>query len=284
MPTVLVTAARGNVGRPLVRLLAARGVPVRAASRTPDALPDVAGASHVAFDLDAPDTWRAALAGSDALFVVPKNVDPDPETTLGPLLEAAADAGVGHVVLLSARGVDQAPDLGLHTVEAAVRAGPWRATVLRPTWFLQNLTTGFLRPQLDAGDVLALPIGDAPAAWVDTRDVAAVAAAVLTGTAPADEAFDLTGPEAWSLAQVADAIGRATARPVRAADVEPAAFAADLRAAGWSAGQAALMTTLLGAWRAGYAAAPTHGVARALGRPPRSPLAFVEDHVDAWRR
>jgi uncharacterized protein YbjT (DUF2867 family) len=62
---------------------------------------------------------------------------------------------------------------------------------------------------------LALPVGDLRQAFVDADDIAAVAAAALTGDGHAGQRYELTGPRALSFADALEIIARASGRPVR---------------------------------------------------------------------
>lgn len=107
---VVVTGATGNVGLPVVRLLTASGVAVRAAVRTPghrgapDPLPEQT--ERVVFDWLDPGTWAPAFAGARAVLVVRPPQLSRPRTQMVPALQAAREAGVEHMVLLSLQGAE----------------------------------------------------------------------------------------------------------------------------------------------------------------------------------
>ncbi len=95
---------------------------------------------------------------------------------MGPLVRAAADAGVRRVVVLSVMGVN--PALPHWRLERMVREHGLAMTELRPAYFAQNLLTA-LRADVREHARLRLACGSGRVSVVDTRDVAAVAAAVL---------------------------------------------------------------------------------------------------------
>ncbi|WP_197523444.1 NAD(P)H-binding protein [Actinokineospora pegani] len=252
---ILTTGATGTVGSRVAAALA--GHPTRAVSRT----------TTPRFDWTDRSTWGAVLDGVDAVFIVPL----DGEALTGPFLRHCADQGVHRVVLLSGRGVDvpgYAPtDSGsglTHTSgEKAVRASDREWTVLRPTWFAQNFTEGLFADALRAGD-LRLPAGDGAAPFVDADDIAEVAAAVLTGDGHAGRTYELTGPRALTLAEVAGHFPGARYTPVPAAE-----YVADLVAQGWPRLDAEDMAATVTAIERGLDTPVSDGVRQVLGRAPR---------------
>ena len=129
------------------------------------------------------------------MFLTVPGQDPRNPERVSTLLEGYA----GRAVLLSARAVEFHPDGALARVEAAA-AGH---TILRPTWFVQNFTEGFLQP--DDGIVTA-PTGDGREPFVDLEDVADVAVAALTRPGQAG-IVELSGPEAITFAEAAERVG-----------------------------------------------------------------------------
>ena len=177
MSTYLVIGGTGKTGRRVVDRLA--GHDVRVASRA------------TGFDWADP---RADLNGVDGVFLTVPGQDPrNPER-----VERLLDGYQGRTVLLSARAVEFHPDGALAQIEAVVPG-----TILRPTWFVQNFTEGFLRPNA-RGEITA-PTGDGRQPFVDLDDVADVAVAALTGAVTGT--FELSGPEAITFAEAASRVG-----------------------------------------------------------------------------
>src|SRR5689334_5732444 len=195
--TILVLGGTGKTGRRVADRLRAAGADVRTAAR--------AGAD-VRFDWDDPSTHDAALAGAGALWLVPPTLRTDHAPLVSALLDRAEAAGVGHVTLLSAGGVEHAPpEVALRAIEldliARERLG---RTIVRPRWFMQNFSEGYFAPAIATEGVVSAPTGDGAEAFVDVEDIAAVAAATLLDPAAHDGAeYTLTGPEALTFAAVA---------------------------------------------------------------------------------
>jgi uncharacterized protein YbjT (DUF2867 family) len=267
-PLVLVASATGKTGRRVAERLRARGVAVRSASRT----------STPAFDWDDDATWDAALRGCTAAYIayVPDLAVPGAAETVAAFAGRAVAHGVGRLVLLSGRGEAEA-----QRAEGLVRAAGAPCTVVRCAWFAQNFSESFFLEPVLEGE-LALPV--APGIrepFVDLDDVADVAVAALTEGGHAGETYVVTGPEALTFDEAVAAVAAAAGRPVSFVPVPLEAFTAGLVAEGAPPEVVAFMGYLFTEVLDGRNAAPTDGVLRALGRPPRSFAAFARDATAA---
>lgn len=213
MTRVLITGVRGKTGAPLARLLMARpGVDALGGSSDPTTV-TLEGVQPTAFSWDDVSTWAAATSGVDAVYVVRPDRADAPEL-IDALLTGLADKT--RVVLLSERNPDS---LGPHSwaarTEQVVRSSgrPW--TILRPSWFMQVLTDErfFLGPVVDDGELL-FSSGGASIAWIDARDIAAVAERALLDDGHEGQVYELSGPEALTLPEVADQLSPAAGHRV----------------------------------------------------------------------
>jgi len=186
MSTVLVIGATGKQGGAVGRRLLERGHTVLAYVRNPESEAarslTGAGAELVPGDLADPNGLGSAAAGTDAIssLTVPSTADNDAEMSQGRLLiDAAADAGT-HLVYSSVRGADRLTDSDVahagakQLIEAQLRDRCPTATVLGPTYFMENLAnvdfTGLRR------GVYATPLSaDKPLDMVTVLDIAAMA-------------------------------------------------------------------------------------------------------------
>jgi uncharacterized protein YbjT (DUF2867 family) len=209
--TILVTGARGHVSRSLIRRLLADGRRVRAAGRAPEQAGLPAGVEVVRADLADAETLRPALAGVRVVFlyVVPGGWEG--------VLARAREAGVEHVVLLSARGADAASGDAITRVhgeaERAVARSGIAWTFLRPGGFATNRLwwAGTIRGE----GVVRDPFPDSRSALIHEDDIAAVAARALTEAGHIGVVHTLTGPESLTVRRQAELIGEAIGRPVR---------------------------------------------------------------------
>ncbi|MCP2165051.1 NAD(P)H-binding protein [Goodfellowiella coeruleoviolacea] len=208
--TFLVTGARGQVGRHVLRGLVDAGLPVRAASRDATTLDLPAGVESVSVDLTAAETLDAALRGVTGVFLYTQRSGVEDFVT------AARAAGVAHVVQLSS-GFSAAPDADtnpiarLHLrVERALADSGLGHTVLRPGALAHN--TLAWAESIRTRSAVALTHPDAHEAVIHPADIADVAVRVLATGAHQGETLTLTGPESLTardqVAILADVLGR----------------------------------------------------------------------------
>lgn len=280
---ILIIGASGNVGRRLVELLVQAGVKVRAGTRQPGSYTGPHSVESVEFDFDRPGTFDAALKGIDRAFVIAKSGDAQPQATLNPFFERAKAAGVQHVVLLTARGVEMSEDVGLRKAERYLMATGLAYTILRPTWFMQNFSTGFIQPMIAQSGSIFLPAGDGKTSFIDANDIAAVAATVLTQPGHAGQEYNLTGGQSLSYAEAAAIISHVAGRPIHYVPISGDAMRQSLIGSGWPAESADFMVGLFYPVQQGWAESVSPDVARILGREPMTFEQFAQANAAAWQ-
>jgi uncharacterized protein YbjT (DUF2867 family) len=277
--TVLVLGAHGTVGSALVPDLQARGITVRTLIR--DAAKSVGGAENVVGDLADDDAVTTALDGVDAAFLNRPSAE-NAAALQTRFADLAQQAGVKRLVVLSQYAAS--PDspvrfLRWHAdVEQHVRRIGLAATILRPNLYLQSLLG--LRDTIAQG-WFGAPIAEAAVSAIDTRDVAAAAAAALADPATAGRTYTLTGPRAITHAQIAEALSAAIGRPIAFKDVPPEQFAAALDGVlpPW---QIAGLIEDYAHYARGEAGEVHTGVQDLTGRPARDVTQFATDHAAAF--
>lgn len=276
MSQFLVVGASGTVGSELTRLLSAGGHAVRrATSRAPTA------ADQVQLDLLSGAGRDAALRGVDAAFLLAPPGHTRQDLLLNPLIDAARAQGVRKLVLMTAMGVDADDSAPLRQVERHLQASGLAHAIIRPNWFMQNFNSFWLHGIQTQGQIL-LPTGDAKGSFIDARDIAATAAALLVNERFDGQAFDLTGPEALDHHQVAARLSEASGKRIGYTDIPPEALRGGLLAAGLPADYADFLLTILGFFKAGYAERITDAVQTITGRAPRTLAQYAADYRAAW--
>jgi uncharacterized protein YbjT (DUF2867 family) len=278
---ILVTGANGNLGGAVVRALHGGTAWVVAAGTHPENMQQPQGIEVRHIDYLQPDTVAAALKGVDGLFLVAPPLDPEAAAKLNPVVDQAKAAGVRHIVLNSALGVDQSDEAPLRVVEKHLMVSGVAYTLLRPNFFMENFTTGFLASMIAQGGIF-LAAGDAGTSFISVDDIAAVAAAAF------DEALfgaelNLTGPTALDHQQVAKIISEVSGRQIHYQALTEEAMLQGARDQGLPEGAVQYMGMLYSAVRSGWLAVITEDVQRVIGRPPVSFGDFAQAHADAWK-
>jgi uncharacterized protein YbjT (DUF2867 family) len=274
---ILVLGATGNVGRPLVDALVAKGEAVKAASRSGA---PVGGAEGVRFDYADPSTIPAALDGVDRVFVMLAAGYTDPVGLLSPIVEAARAKGA-KVVLMTAFGVDADDAIPYRQVELKLIKSGAPYVIVRPNWFMDNFHT-FWKAGVAAGH-FGLPAGDGATSFVDLRDIVASIAAALTTGRFNGRAFALTGPEALTYTQAAAVLSDAIGRPVAYEATSDAAFVAMLTGFGVPEAYATFLASIFHPVREGWNAAVTDAVESLTGHKPIPLSTYARDHATEWK-
>jgi len=225
---LLVTGAGGLNGLAVVREFARHQEPVRALVRDRakatvfDAYPDV---DLVEGDMLRPRTLGPALEGVDRVLMI-SSASPQMAETQCTFIDACREAGVAHVIKFSGAesgiGFDPAKFrfTRMHEeVEHYLERSGLAWTHLRPSQFMQV----YLRevPTMVAQSAMFLPAADITLSPVDVDDIAKIAFALLRGGGHEGKRYDITGPEALTMTEIADRISRAIGRTIRYVAVSP---------------------------------------------------------------
>ncbi|MEU4929040.1 NmrA family transcriptional regulator [Streptomyces yokosukanensis] len=253
--TLVVTGASGRTGSRVAAAARAAGLTVRAASRARG------------FDWQDPSTWEPVLRGADAAYLVyPTDVGaPDAPEAVGGLARVAVGLGVRRLVLLSARGEEQA----LPTEEALAGSGAeW--TAVRAAWFAQNFSEGPLLDELRTGGELVFPGGAVREPFVDVRDIADVVLAALTGgDRYVRRALEVSGPRLLTFGEAVAEVAAATGRELAYRAVSPREYGERLAGFGVSPEEVEFLVELFTSLLDGRNAHVSDGVRQVLGRAPR---------------
>ncbi|RIJ62513.1 SDR family oxidoreductase, partial [Clavibacter lycopersici] len=250
--------------------LAEAGLPQRLLARTPSRAPELPGATvhEVAYGDHAASV--AALSGASTLLMVSAAEDEHRLAQHVAFVDAAAEAGVAHVVYTSFAGA--APDATFtlardhHATEERIRASGMAWTFLRDAFYID-----FVSQLVGDDGVIRGPAGDGRVAAVTRADVAEVAATILRDPAAhAGATYELTGPEALTMAEIAATVAAAQGRAVTYRDEtleEARASRAVWQAPEW---QLDAWISTYTAMAAGEMGRVSGDVERLLGRRPTS--------------
>jgi len=282
---IVVTGSAGNIGSEVLNLLSHAGTPARALIRNPSDNRDLPGITWVTGDLSKPETLGPAFAGCTKLFLLSGNGENAGDLQRNALV-AARDAGITHVVKLSAFGASPRSNSFIgrvhYDIEKALETSGMAWTMLRPHHFMQNLL-GQMKNITHDGVVYSSS-GDGKIPFVDTRDIAAVAVATLTQGGHESQKYVVTGGEKLSYREATDILSKAIRISLRFVD-EPAEEA---RARLIKEGQSpVLVDSLLAIAAYQRAGGPTETITTVVrdltGKPPRTFAEFARDYARAFR-
>ncbi|MFF6789271.1 NmrA family NAD(P)-binding protein [Streptomyces filamentosus] len=274
--SIVVTGATGQLGRLVVdALLADPAVPagsVAAVVRDKERAADLAdrGVELRIADYDRPETLAGAFGAGDRVLLISGSEVGRRVPQHAAVIDAAKAAGVAQLAYTGVLGGPDADfDLAAEhkETEALILASGLPHTFLRNGWYSENYTAN-LAPVLAHGAVVA-NAGEGRVASAARADYAAAAAAVLTGPLDAHtgRAYELSGDEAWSLAEYAAEVAARSGREIVYTNVPAAAHLEILTGAGVPEPFAAILVDVDEAIARGSLAVRTGDLARLIGRP-----------------
>jgi uncharacterized protein YbjT (DUF2867 family) len=227
---ILVVGASGTLGRPVVDRLLARGVEVRAMSRHPERLADLAarGVEVVRGDLVDDGSLRSACDGTDRVLASAhailgrgahrsELVDGEGHRSL---VAAAASGGVERFVYVSAFGASAGHPVDFfrtkHAIEEHVRGSGMPHVILRPTAFMEQHVHEFNgRAVLERGKARLIGPGTKVRNFVAASDVARIAVEALLADPAPGPVVEIGGPDHLTNVEIAALYARMAARPLR---------------------------------------------------------------------
>ncbi|MEU0268623.1 SDR family oxidoreductase [Nocardioides sp. NPDC006303] len=279
--TIAITGASGQLGRLVADQLLTTVDPAEIVllTRDPAKLADYAerGADVRAADFSKPDELVEAFAGVERVLLI--STDAVGARVEGHLaaIDAAVKAGVRHMAYTSVSGPTADNPAGVvadhAATEDALRESGLAWTMLRNNLYADMQVDSVA--QAAATGQLVTNTGDGGAAYVTRADCAAVAAGVLTGEGHEGKAYDVTGPHAYTAADLAELATQKSGKPVEVVQVDDEAYTAGLVSAGLPDFIAPLLTSFGTATRLGKLATVTDIVEQVGGRKPTPLSALV---------
>jgi len=276
MSKVLVIGSSGTVGSELVKLLRAKGHEVLAATSK-----EKPAAGQVHLNLVSKAGLTAALKGVDKAFLLAPPGHTNQHELLIPVIEEAKKQGLKKLVLMTAMGANSNEASPMRKAELYLEKSGLNYNIIRPNWFMQNFNTFWIGGIL-ADSKIYLPVGKAKGSFIDARDIAASAAALLTSEEHSHRDFDLTGTDVLDHDQVAEILSASTGKKIQFQEISPEAMLQGLLKAGLPKDYAEFLILILGFFKEGYSARVTDSVKKITGRDPISFKTYAQDYKSSW--
>ena len=176
MSRILITGATGNIGSAVIRYLMESGTTheivaaVRDIDKAKSLFPEYERLDYVHFDFENPDTFKEATQNIDRVFLL----RPPHISNIGkyfrPLILILKEQQIKDIVFLSVQGVEKSKVIPHNKIESLIKEFNFDYIFLRPSYFMQNLTTTLL------GDIkskrqIILPSGHAKFNWIDIENI-----------------------------------------------------------------------------------------------------------------
>ncbi len=229
MKKIFITGATGNIGYEVIRFLYQSDSPVkifagvRNIEKASVLFKDFVHLNLVTFDFENPETY-SALCGMDRVFLLRpphlSNIDKD----FRPIIEHIRKLDIRDVVFLSVQGAEKSKVIPHNKVEHLIKANGLNYIFMRPSYFMQNLTTTLLGDIQTKREII-LSAGNARFNWVDTENIGEVGALLLDQfDAYKNQAVEITGYENKNFQEVTNLINEFIQHPLRYRNVNPLEF------------------------------------------------------------
>ena len=230
MKKILITGATGNVGFEVIRFLEKNGTPntiiagVRSIERAKKLFKDFPKIDLVNFDFEQLETFDNALKGIDTIFLLRPPHISDIEKYFRPLIQKIKEHKVNEVVFLSVQGAEKSKVIPHNKIERLIQEFKLDYVFLRPSYFMQNLTTTLLE-DIKTKRQIILPSGKAKFNWIDIENIGETSSVLLNKFSDyRNFAIELTGNENLDFFKVVDLLNVSIDRPIRFSSVSPFEF------------------------------------------------------------
>ena len=236
---ILITGAAGMNGSAVVHEFVRNKTPVRALVRDRGRVGALASFPEIELvegDMRRPETLGPALDGVERALMISSANSQMVETQCA-FVDACRKARVRHVIKFSGKesGIGFDPRKFRYTamheeIEDYLEASGLTWTHVRPSQFMQV----YLRevPTITARNALFLPFDNIMLSPIDVGDIAKITFRLLTVVGHEGKSYDMTGPEALSMVDIAERISRVVGRTIRYVNVSPEERRTALLAAG----------------------------------------------------
>src|SRR5665648_165961 len=267
---ILLTGVSGNVGSAVVDYLISINVSFLAGVRNIEKSKHQNNAlEYIQFDFEDPASYETALEGVTKVFLIRPPQLTDILGIFVPFIQKCKEVGVKQIVFLSLLGAEKNPFPPHHKIEKAIVASGTPYTFIRPSFFMQNLSTTHAADIKERNE-LFIPSGNAKVSFIDTRDIGEIIGRTLVEEGHGYKAYAITGPEAITYYQVADSMTRLLGRKITYTNPHLFKFRKEMIDRGINRGFATVMMVLYLTTKLGMANHVTNTAEILLKRKPRT--------------
>lgn len=251
---ILITGATGNVGRQVVHCLSEINtkknlqhkviIADRDTDRAKEAFGNDSNLSFRHFDFDDTKSFSSSFEGIDIMFLLRPPQISEVDKYFRPLFDEAKSKGIRKIVFLSVQGADKSKVIPHNKIELLIKEYGFEYIFVRPSYFMQNLTTTLLN-EIKTKSTVTLPSGNAKFNWIDVKNIGnCIAELIVSFDDYSNQAITITGEENLDYSTAASYLSKELGREIKFRSVNPIRFYFLKRKQGMSSGFVVVMTIL----------------------------------------
>lgn len=250
MKRILITGSTGNIGGEVISYLCTldNESEIIAAVRNVESgqrkFPSFQNLSFRVFDFENKKSFNLAFTGIDILFLLRPPHISKVEEFFRPLLVSAKENGIKNIVFLSVQGAEKSKVIPHNKIERLIKRLDFNFIFVRPSYFMQNLTTALLREIVDK-KTITLPSRNAKFNWIDVKNIGEVTAVLIKSFEKYEnKAYEITGTENKNFQEVTEILSEIIGTKFHFKSIDPISFYFKKRKGGLESGFAVVMTIL----------------------------------------
>jgi len=281
---ILVIGANGNVGGRVVEQLVERGVELKAGMRNIDKSKFSSSLVEVIeFDYERTETFADAIEGVKSVFMLSAPLDADAAVKIKPFIDYLNHSGVKRVVFLSSQGADKNDQMPLRQIELHLINQKMDYTLVRPNFFMENFSQGFILPMMQQTGGIFLPAEEGKSAFIASDDIARVIVESLLNENHIGKKYNLTGGESLSHSEVVKIISEKTGKKYIYQSIKEEEMVKTSLEQGMPQSVVDYMAALYQAVRNGYTDNVTDDYERIFSNKPIGFKEFVDKNINVWK-
>ena len=250
MNRILITGATGNIGTEVVHYLYKMDneseiiVAVRNIEKAKTKFNDYPKLAFRKFDFEKQESFNMAFRNIDIIFLLRPPHISSVDKYFQPLLNSANENEIGKVVFISVQGAEKSKVIPHNKIERLIKSIGFRFIFVRPSYFMQNLTTTLL-PEIQHDRTITLPSGQAKFNWIDVKNIGEASAILVKSFDEyQNKAYEITGTENKNFQEVVEIMAEVTGTKFSFKSMNPLSFYFKKRKNGIKHGFAIVMTML----------------------------------------